>query len=112
MSTRCGEKEEKKKKVDAFENTLMKPLCPFSFKQALLKSLKERREKNIVIEQIGDLFIDVAEDFKLYSRYCCNYDSAISLLNKSMSKEKLANFIKVIFFPSFSIFFLSNHSLS
>lgn len=61
-------------------------LVPLS--EELVHCLEERRAKSQVIERVGDLYLLMADFFKMYTLYCSNYEYALALLEKELAGNK------------------------
>ena len=48
-----------------------------------------KREHNMFVSEVGDLLIDCAESFNVYSVYASNYPAAMKLLSRPEMKELL-----------------------
>lgn len=63
--------------------------------QELLKALEARRSANIVIEQVGDIFIHVSDYFKMYTMYCSNQPYALMKTQYLRQSKPFSKFLDV-----------------
>lgn len=53
----------------------------------LLRALEEKYEGNIVVDEIGDIFLRIIDFFKIYTFYCTNYPQALVYLQAIRSRD-------------------------
>jgi hypothetical protein len=51
--------------------------------------MSARRDENVFIAEVGDLLIECAESFNVYSTYAANYPAAMKLVHSYQSKPEL-----------------------
>jgi hypothetical protein len=57
--------------------------------------LNALREKNPIISSMGELFLEVAEQFKVYEKYCANYLVALQLYKELKNREDIKAYLDV-----------------
>eukprot|EP01137_Pigoraptor_chileana_P009051 Opistho-2@56727 len=56
--------------------------------EELCGRLQLKTAENVIVEAVGDVFLTLAEFFKVYTLYCGNYDSALILYDKESKRNK------------------------
>ncbi|KAJ3103449.1 Phosphatidylinositol 3,4,5-trisphosphate-dependent Rac exchanger 2 protein [Phlyctochytrium bullatum] len=59
----------------------------------LMSKLNLKRESNPVIEEIGDVLVEIAESLRIYAVYCGNYPQAMKLVHQLQSRPDFKEFI-------------------
>ncbi|KAJ3199483.1 Myosin 10A, isoform D [Entophlyctis luteolus] len=80
----------------------------------LLKRLEDRQSHHVngIVEQIGDIFIEVADFLKMYTMYCSNHQHALIKLQAVRQNKTVSKFFESLSAtPEFRFFDLSNYLL-
>jgi hypothetical protein len=74
----------------------------------LLQRLTERRRQKFgIIDQIGDIFVSIAQFLKMYQVYCGNQPEAVAYLRSQKGNGELHAFLQVCFVAS--CYWLANY---
>ncbi|KAJ3100459.1 Myosin 10A, isoform D [Phlyctochytrium planicorne] len=60
----------------------------------LLTRLNARKESNPVIEEVGDILVEVSDSLKVYTVYCGNYPQAMKLVHQLQSRPDFKEYIQ------------------
>jgi hypothetical protein len=63
----------------------------------LMQKMIARRDENVFIAEVGDLLIDSAESFQVYSNYAANYPAAMKLVHSYQNKLETKDALQVFF---------------
>jgi RhoGEF domain len=73
----------------------LEALLPLS--RNFIERLKGRKRKDIgVIKEIGDIVLDMAEQFKIYHVYCSNFTTATEFLQKRKAEPEFTSLLQVL----------------
>lgn len=59
-----------------------------------MNKMVARREISVFISEVGDLLIDSAQSFHVYSTYASNYPAAMKLVHSMQAKPELKEIIQ------------------
>ncbi|KAI9355339.1 Dbl homology domain-containing protein [Zopfochytrium polystomum] len=63
--------------------------------QEFLGRLDQRRRERVgIVDEVGDIFLVVAQYFKMYTIYCGNQPEAMSYLKRERSNKRLSSFLQ------------------
>jgi hypothetical protein len=64
--------------------------------EAILAALEKRLAEGAEVLRLGDIFITFAPFLKIYTKYCNNYGTAMSVLDKVLKKQTVKDFFAAV----------------
>ncbi|KAI9201937.1 uncharacterized protein BJ171DRAFT_601297 [Polychytrium aggregatum] len=61
--------------------------------QEFLSWLEQKQKESTIVNQVGDLFIQISEGLKIYTLYCSNYPHALVKLQAARNSRAVAKFL-------------------